>query len=47
LTRCESSLKANPDLAPLTAGRGRKLFDQNKGIAVLLDQLINCGHCWR
>ena len=35
----ESSKKANPDLAPLTVGHGRKLFDQNKEIATLLGQM--------
>jgi hypothetical protein len=35
----ESSKKANPDLAPLTIGHGRKLFDQNKEIATLLGQM--------
>jgi hypothetical protein len=33
------SKKANPDLEPLTVGHGRKLFDQNKTIATLLEQL--------
>jgi len=33
------SLKTNPDLAPLTVGHGRKLFDQNKEIATLLGQM--------
>lgn len=35
----ESSKKINPELAPLTVGHGRKLFDQSKEIAVVLDQL--------
>jgi len=35
----ESIVKANPDLAALTVGHGRKLFDQNKEIATLLGQL--------
>lgn len=34
-----SSEKTNPDLAPLTVGHGRKLFDQRKAIATLVDQL--------
>jgi hypothetical protein len=35
----EGSKKANPDLAPLTVAHGRKLFEQTKGIATLLDQM--------
>src|SRR5665213_1883554 len=35
----ESSEKANPDLAVLTVGHGRKLFDQNKEIVTLLGQM--------
>src|SRR5215469_12998228 len=35
----ESSMKTNPDLAPLTVAHGRKLFDQGKAVATLLDQL--------
>lgn len=35
----ESSKKSNLDLAPLTVGHGRKLFDQNKEITTLLGQL--------
>jgi len=34
-----SSEKPSPDLAPLTVAHGRKLFDQGKAIATLLDQL--------
>ncbi|RTL62431.1 MAG: hypothetical protein EKK42_31750 [Pseudonocardiaceae bacterium] len=34
-----SSERPNPDLAPLTIAHGRKLFDQGKAIATLLDQL--------
>jgi hypothetical protein len=35
----ESSEKSNPDLAALTVGHGRKLFDQNKEIATLLGRM--------
>lgn len=34
-----SSERPNSDLAPLTIAHGRKLFDQGKAIATLLDQL--------
>jgi|Deesub1362B_J571_1020462.scaffolds.fasta_scaffold47058_1 hypothetical protein len=34
-----SSERPNPDLVPLTVAHGRKLFDQGKAIATVLDQL--------
>lgn len=33
------STPANPDMEPMTIAHGRKLFEQSRGIAALLDQL--------